>query len=363
MRYLLFFLILILSFNSQAQKKNKKNKIKYGDAIAAARDSVKKLMTRRPIPGATITVSINGQIVWSEGFGYADVEQQVPANPKLSKFRIGSISKSLTAAGLALLYERNQIVLDSSIYYYLPDYPKYKYRPTVRQVAGHIAGVRHYKGQEWTSSRRYQTVTEGLTMFKDDSLNFKPGARYQYTSHGFNLLSAVMEKAAGISFLPFMGKEVFLQLGMYNTHADLNDSIIFYRTRFYEVNGKGWHNAPFVDNSYKWAGGGFISTSEDINKFGNALITGNFIKPETLEYFTSPQTLNDGNKTTYGMGFASGTDSKGHQWFGHSGGSVGGTCDMVIYPKEKIVVVILTNVSDARLGGITRVVAQKFMQE
>lgn len=356
MKWITICLIFLASLSASAQSKSNFKK-----AAAASRDSVNALMKRRNIPGIAVTVMVDGKIAWSEGFGFADLEQKVKVDPAKTKFRIGSISKSLTAAGLGKLYEGNKIILDSTIYFYLPDYPRYKYKFTIKQLAGHIAGVRHYKGNEWYSSQHYNTVAEGLTMFKDDSLNFKPGLKYQYTSHGFNLLSAVMEKAAGTNFLAFMQKEVFTPLNMTNTTPDLNDSIIDSRTRFYEIRNTRIKNAPYVDNSYKWAGGGFISTSNDIAAFGNALLGSTFLKPETIKFFTTPQQLNDGTLTTYGIGFAVGKDTKQNSWFGHSGGSVGGTTDMVIYPEQKVVVVVLTNISDAKLGGISRQIAHLFM--
>jgi CubicO group peptidase (beta-lactamase class C family) len=320
-------------------------------------------MKRNQIPGLALTVSVSGKIISSEGFGYADLEQKVPVNPAKTKFRIGSISKALTAAGLAKLYEQKKIILDSSLYFYLPDFPKHQYRPTIRQLAGHIAGVRHYKGDEWYNTHHYNTVFEGLSMFRDDSLNFRPGNKYQYTSHGFNLLSAVMEKAAGKDFLSLMKDEVFTPLHLTNTTPDLNDSIIEYRTRFYDVQDRRWVNAPYVDNSYKWAGGGFISSAEDIEKFGNALLGESFLKKETIQYFIKPQKLNDGSFTNYGMGFFSGKDHRQKSYFGHSGGSVGGTTDMVIYPNEKVVVVVLTNLSGANLGATARYIANLYMQK
>jgi serine beta-lactamase-like protein LACTB, mitochondrial len=333
----------------------------YQQAIQASRDSIHALMKRNQIPGVALTVSVNGKIISSEGFGYADLEQKVSVNPAKTKFRIGSISKALTAAGLAKLYEQKKIILDSSLYFYLPGFPKHQYRPTIRQLAGHIAGVRHYKGNEWYNTQHYNTVSEGLAMFKDDSLNFRPGNKYQYTSHGFNLLSAAMEKAAGKDFISFMSDEVFTPLQLTNTTADLNDNIIEYRTRFYDVKDHKWVNAPYVDNSYKWAGGGFISSAEDIEKFGRALLGESFLRKETIQYFTTPQKLNDGSFTTYGMGFFSGKDHKQKSYFGHSGGSVGGTTDMVIYPNEKVVVVILTNLSGANLGAMARYIANLYM--
>jgi serine beta-lactamase-like protein LACTB, mitochondrial len=354
----IYFALLTVSVSVSGQPKSEFNK-----AIANGRDSVNALMKRRNIPGLAITVMVDGKIVWSEGFGFADLEQKVKVDPTKTKFRIGSISKSLTAAGLAKLYEANKIILDSTIYFYLPDYPRYKYKFTIKQLAGHLSGVRHYKGNEWYSSHHYNSVTEGITMFKDDSLNFQPGLRYQYTSHGYNLLSAVMEKAAGEDFLSYINHSVFAPLNLVNTKPDVNDSIIAFRTRFYEPKNGKVKNATYVDNSYKWAGGGFISSSSDIAAFGNALLGKSFLKAETIKLFTTPQRLNDGSPTTYGMGFASGKDSKQNYWFGHSGGSVGGTTDMVIYPEQKIVVVVLTNISDARLGSVSRQVAQMFMKK
>jgi CubicO group peptidase (beta-lactamase class C family) len=336
----------------------KSNETSYQKQISLSKDSIRSLMRTRQIPGLSITVSIDGKTIYSEGFGYADVEQGVKVDPAKTKFRIGSISKALTAAMLAKLYEQNKVVLDSSIYYYLPDYPKYKYRPTIRQVAGHIAGIRHYKGREFFISERYPSVTKSLDVFKNDSLLHAPGSKYYYTTHGFDLLSAVIEKAAKEDFLPLMKREIFQQLKMDNTTADMNDSIIHGRTRFYMLQKDKWINAPYVDNSYKWAGGGFISSSEDIARFANALLSNSLLRGQTLTLFTTAQKLNDGSFTTYGMGFATRKDDKGIAFFGHSGGSVGGTCDMVIYPDKKIVVVVLTNISNARLGSIANHIAQ-----
>lgn len=354
MKIKLLLICVVVSFSTSGQKV-------FENAIESSRDSINRLMQRTLIPGLAVTVSVNGEIVWSEGFGYADVGQKVPVHPSKTKFRIGSISKSLTAAALGKLYEKKMIQLDSSVYFYLNDYPKHKYRPTVRQIAGHIGGIRHYKGNEFLISQHYNTVSEGLKIFSPDSLASKPGTKYQYSSHGFNLLSAVMEKASGKDFLSLVKTEVFAPLNLNNTVPDLNDSIVEFRTGFYEIENSILKNAPYVDNSYKWAGGGFISSSEDICKFGNALLTNNFLKAETIRLFTTPQTLANGTQTTYGIGFASGRDARQTKYFGHSGGSVGGTSDMVIYPDEKIVVVILTNLSSANLRGMARHIAHLYM--
>lgn len=326
--------------------------------IAALEDTLQRFMKNKHIPGASVTITVKGKTVFSKGYGYADLEQQVPVNPQTTKFRIGSISKALTAVGLAKLYEQKRIFLDSSVYFYLSTYPQAKYRFTVRQLAGHIAGIRHYKGNEFLISKHYETVTEALTIFSHDSLLYRPGTAFQYSSHGFNLLSAIIEKASGKDFLTFMRQEVFIPLTLKNTCPDLTDSIIPNRTRFYQWKNNHWENAPYVDNSYKWAGGGFISSSEDIARFANIMLSQTFLRKETINLITTPQKLTNQTLTTYGIGFFTSKDQQGNTWFGHSGGSVGGTTDMVIYPASQIVVVVLTNLSSTRLTNLAQHLAQ-----
>jgi serine beta-lactamase-like protein LACTB, mitochondrial len=354
-------LVIILSFTTFASfsQKIKRSALKKVNRIAE--DSVKRYIEKSKVPGLAITVSVNEKIVWSQGFGLADIEQHVPVDASKTKFRIGSISKSLTAAALARIYEKNQIILDSSIYYYLPDYPVHQYRPTIRQLGGHLAGVRHYRGLEFNITKHYKKVQDALSIFKNDSLLHPPGSKYHYSSHGFNLLSAVMEKASRKPFLRLMEDEVFSPLRLQNTFPDQTDSLIDYRTRFYAIRDNRVKHAPYVDNSYKWAGGGFISTSEDITRFAHALLKDDYLKPETIVTFTTPQQLSDGSPTNYGIGFFSGKDSKGKSYTGHGGGSVGGTSDLVVYPKEKVVVVILTNLSDAKLGNLAKHIGQLYI--
>src|SRR5262249_48922940 len=98
----------------------------------------------RGIPGLTLAVAIDGKIVYAEGFGYADVEQRVPVWPT-TKFRIASDSKPLTAAGLLLLVEQGKIDLDAAVQKYVPSFPDKGAKITPRMLAGHLAGIRHYK--------------------------------------------------------------------------------------------------------------------------------------------------------------------------------------------------------------------------
>jgi serine beta-lactamase-like protein LACTB, mitochondrial len=188
----------------------------------------------------------------------------VPVWPT-TKFRIGSVSKPLTAVALMQLVEAGKVDLDAPAQKYVPGFPDKGAVITVRMVAGHLAGIRHYKEGEFENQKHYANVLEGLKIFQDDPLVAPPGTKYSYSSYGYNLLSAVIESASEENFLAYMQGHIFTPLGLPHTTADQNTQIIEQRARFYELPKDGTVEiAPYVDNSYKWAGGGFLSTAEDL---------------------------------------------------------------------------------------------------
>lgn len=331
--------------------------------VSEAEKLIQQLKDESESVGWSVTISQDNKTVLSKGFGLGNYEQQVPVYPDKTKFRIGSISKALTAAGLGILIEQGKIDLDAPVQNYAPYFPEKEYPINTRLVAGHLAGIRHYNGEEFLSSKHFDTVNDGLEIFMNDSLLFEPGTKYSYSSYGFNLVSAVMEGASGEDFLSFMKKHVFDPLSMTETVPDLNDSLIIFRSGFYSSDEGGNINAPYVDNSYKWAGGGFLSTSEDLAKFGNAMLYNTLFSEEiTNELTTSQKTLN-GKETGYGMGFFTGVNDYGRKYFGHGGGSIGGTSNLLIYPDYKLVVAAVTNDTRSKVGNDMHKVAETFIAE
>lgn len=325
---------------------------RYAPAIEHARLLMRAMVEASGTPGISVAVGIDGEIVWSEGFGYADAENRVPVW-EYTKFRIGSVSKPLTAAALAMLVEQGKLDLDAPVQRYVPSFPEKRWPITTRLVAGHLAGVRHYRDQEFLSKEHYDSVLEGLEIFQDDTLLFEPGTRFSYSSYGWNLISAVIEGASGEDFLSYMRENVFEPLGMLNTVADHTDSIIPHRTRFYDRNRDGRVlNAPFVDNSYKWAGGGFLSTPEDLVRFGLAYLGADFLKPETIELLWSSQRTLDGQETGYGVGWSVAAENGEVRMASHGGGSVGGRTFLMILPEQKAVVAIVGNMTQAPTGYV-----------
>ncbi|HEY4088836.1 MAG TPA: serine hydrolase domain-containing protein [Bryobacteraceae bacterium] len=316
--------------------------------IAQAHEVVKNLIAAKRIPGFSIAVARGGQIVWSEGFGFANVQQGVVVTP-LTRFRLGSASKIVTAAGLARLAEEGKIDLDAPVQRYVPDFPQKQWPITTRELAGHLAGIRHYSEQDFAVTMQgaphFESVSASLAIFKNDPLLFEPGTKYSYSSYGWNLISAVMEGASGADFLTYMQQAVFDPLGLRSIHSDHALEIVPYRTSFYQRDPKGeLRPADHVDNSYKWAGGGFLSNAEDLAMFGSAMLEPGFLRRETLEMMFTSQRLRSGAETGVGIAWRIGKDAKGNRVSHHGGTIDGGRAMIMMYPDSKVVVIMLSNI-------------------
>jgi len=317
-------------------------------AVEEGRKSVHSLMTETGIPGLSVAVGVDGKVVWAEGFGLADLELRSPVTPR-TRFRLGSVSKMLTIAAVARLHEQGKLDLDAPIAKYIPSFPDKGQPITARQLTGHLGGIRHYQAKDYTGGRNidfmhFDDVESSLGVFRDDPLIAPPGTRYFYSTFGYTLLSRVVEAAAGRSFLDLLGVEVFSPIGMTSTMADRPEEIIPDRTRFYEKNRDGRIiNAPFVDSSYKWAGGGILSTASELILFGSAHLGGGFLKAGTLEMMFTSQRTADGRETGVGLGWRIGRDSTGRRILHHAGSINGGRALIMIYPDSRLTVALLSN--------------------
>ena len=329
-------------------------------AVSKAEAIIEKVFADNQFPGMAVAVYHDG-FEWTEGYGYANIESEEEIDPAKHLFRIGSVSKTLTSAGLMKLWSEGKVSLDDPVQNYVSAFPEKRYPVTVRQVAQHVGGIRHYRGLEFMSNIHYSTVEEGLAIFVNDTLLFEPGSKYSYSSYGWNLISAVMETASGEEFLTYMDNEVFTPLQMTQTYPDDNTLEIGNKVTFYHIQSDEIVPAPIVDNSYKWAGGGFLSTATDVMRFGQIAFDGSFLDEKALEESWTVATLKDGKQTNYGIGWSNNEDKKERHWVGHSGGSVGGTSMLLIYPEEKLVVVTLVNLSGARMGNLAFRIAEQFL--
>ncbi len=311
------------------------------------------LITEQKVPGIAVTVLKEGKTILQKGYGYADLTQEIHVDPINTCFRIASVSKPIAATALAKMVADGRIDLEASFYDYVPYYPKKKYDFTLRQLASHTAGIRGYQGTEYGLNKPY-SIKEGIAIFKDDELLFKPGTDYLYNSFDWVLLSLAMQEVSGIPFEDYVYENVLQPLQMTHTMAEggnRNDEITQNedadlrppnRAKFYSKNRRGFRDAIPVNNTYKLAGGGYLSTTADIAKFGQAVLEGNILDKTLMEPFLTSQTIGQ-TKTYYGLGWQVSEDAKGRPFYGHIGNGVGGYSNFFVYPKQQLVIAILIN--------------------
>nr|WP_298998337.1 serine hydrolase domain-containing protein [uncultured Allomuricauda sp.] len=326
-----------------------------------AKTLVTDLMNEKSIPGLSITVASKNKILWSEGFGFADLENKTPIKLN-SKFRIGSISKSLTSIALGKLIEKGKINLSDTVQKLVPYFPKKKYQITIQELASHTSGIRNYnyKNGEYFSDVNYNTIKESIDIFKEDSLLFEPKTKYGYSTYGYVLLSAAIEEVTGQNFLDYMQNNIFEPMGMYSTVPDFNDKIIDNRVQFYRLRDSTIANASYIDNSNKWAGGGFLSSSLDLAKMSQHLLRQDVINKSTIELLWNPTQLADGERTNYGLGWRRDVTDSGNTYIHHGGSSIGGRSFLLIYPEDEIIVSITCNLFTRFGESFVLKVAEKF---
>ena len=289
-----------------------------------------------------VCVSKKDKIVWSDAFGYADIVNKIYVSDS-TKFRINSISKSLTSLALIKLVSEGKLNLDSPIQKYIPEFPKKSYTITTRQLAGHLAGFRDYDENnlnDYIRTEHYDNSIQALKLFENDTLLFKPGTRFYYSTFGWNLIGAIIEKVSGRDYLTYMAENIWNPLGLENTCGDNFKDKISNRSKFYDVTGE---ENDLGDLSYKYSGGGLLSTSKDLIKIGNEILYGSYVDTKLKKNLFQTQHTSDNRETGYGLGWYIGKDKNGHRIWYHSGDSFSGSSYLLIYPEDDIVVSFLAN--------------------
>lgn len=291
-------------------------------AIAASQAQLEALVASASIPGAAAAVTVGDRIVWHQTFGSGITAE--------TRFRIGSVTKVLTAAALMRLAEQGKVSLDDPVSKHLADVPNGAM--TLRQLAGHLGGIRHYGPNEFINTRRYASATDSLRIFINDPLIAAPGERFSYSSHGYTLLAAVIEKVTGKPFPAAMRELVPMRE---TSFVDAPSS-----SGFFGKNSVGKvEPAPDVDLSDRLAGGGALSTARDLARF---LIEAKYHP----EYFVS-QAAADGKPTGTGIAWRIAQDEQGRTFLHHGGQAMGGRAFVLVYPRERVGVVFLSNLGFA----------------
>jgi serine beta-lactamase-like protein LACTB len=323
---------------------------------AAFLDVVSAAVREQGIPGLSAAVAVDGEVVWTGGFGEADVENHVPARSE-TVYRLASLSKPITAVAVLQLAERGRLDLDADIRTYVPAFPPKPWRVTARELLAHLGGIRHYQGDEFGSTRRYVSLLEGLDVFKDDPLAHEPGTAYLYSTHGYTLLGAAVEAVSGRRFADYLHDNVFVPAGMLSARDDDARAILenraagYYRT----PDGRLVNSLP-ADTSYKIPGGGLVASAPDVARFAMALLDGRLVRTETRAQMLTRQKTRAGRVLGYGLGFSLG-DQDGHLEVWHSGAQQRVRNMLYLWPDRRTAVVLLANLEGASLLGLARRIA------
>ena len=307
-------------------------------------------------PALSASIGKNNTIIWSNTIGYADVDNQILAD-SLTTFRIGSTSKALTSIGLGVLIQNKKLKTHSLVKDFVPYASSILSELTLQQVASHTSGIRNYGTcycfpiWEYYNTHEYESIEESISVFNDDELLFEPSTNFSYSSYNYTLLSAMMEEASEKKFLPFMQEKVFRPLSMNQTKADRKNQNMDNTAKFYEVENGEIKESYEVNNSVKWAGGGFLSTPNDLIKLGNAVLNYGILDSLTTAKLFEPVKLNSGeiNSQNYGMGWRNDTDKniridgRDVNIIHHGGVAMGSTAMLILLPEYDLTVAVTMN--------------------
>ncbi|MEM6317592.1 MAG: serine hydrolase domain-containing protein [Bacteroidota bacterium] len=324
---------------------------------------ISELIGKMNLPGLSLAVSKNNQVIYAKGFGYSDVENKIRMTTE-TRIRTASVAKVITATGLGRLVSEGKLDLDAPIKNYIPYISTTYANLTTRQLAGHTAGVIHRKKGMGYTKKQYTEVQDMVNIAKDEPLLFEPNTDYHYSTYAFSLLAAVIEGASGHRYTNYLAGEIFGPLSMNQTSPEnlkqLTDSDA--RCYFFQKGKRKLKKQP-TNGSYKLAGAAFRSTPTDLVKMMHGYSNGLIASETVKEMFTSHQ-LKNGEKTNVGIAWRSSFDPFGNAPVDHAGFWMGARTVVVHYPEQQLSISIMTNAQvPFFIEETAHIIAQLFMEK
>jgi CubicO group peptidase (beta-lactamase class C family) len=294
----------------------------------------------------TVLVARDGKVLLDNGYGYANLEWNIPNSPT-TKFRLGSITKQFTAASILLLEERGKLKVEDPVKKYMPDAPAAWDKITIFHVLTHTSGIPSFtEFPDYRSTEAAATTPEKLVArFRDKPLDFEPGEKWKYSNSGYVLLGYLIEKISGQSYSDFVQQNIFTPLEMKDSGYDSNSAIILHRAAGYSPSPNGPVNAGFIHMSIPFSAGALYSTTEDMLRWEQGLFGGKVLSAASLQKMTTPFKQD----YAFGLGVSS---VNGRKVIEHGGGIEGFNTQLAYYPEDKLVVVVLANINGPKPGEI-----------
>lgn len=353
MRSVAFLLLFCAALPAYAQDRPYALADKVDAAIQAEID-------RQQLVGLAAVIIDGGEIAWAKGYGYADREKKVDVDPAATQFRWASISKPITAIAALQLAEQGRLDLDADVRSYVPEFPDKGAKITARNLLSHQGGIVHYSnGKVVRTEKQYDTphpfadVVVALDTFKDSPLVNAPGERFSYTTHGYILLSAVVERAGKERYADQVQARIARPLGMADFRPDYQWEEIPGRAVGYGRKDGVIERRPDSEDddvSWKLGGGGFTSPATDLARFGIGLLRHKLVSEETERLmWTVNKPANPEGAKPYGLGFFVIDGPDGTKRVGHDGSQSKARTCLMLDPAGQRGIALMTSSEWAEL--------------
>lgn len=289
----------------------------------------------------SVLVYKDNKVVLSKGYGLADIENQI-SNSSFTKFRIASVTKQFTAALVLMLQEKGILSTEDPIRKYYPDFPNGD-KITIHHLLSHTSGI-----MELSTLKEIDSLTLNalpidfyINYIKSKPLDFEPGSKFKYSNTGYMILTRIIEKASGKSYITLLNERILAPLGMNSTGMDDAENIVMNRASGYYLNQKNEiKNAHYVYLPTLGGAGSLYSTTEDLLKWCKAIQQKKLLKAASWDKITK---ANLGN---YGYGLFITEINKRTVWM-HGGGVQGFATQFIYYPNDNALIIILKNIENA----------------
>jgi CubicO group peptidase (beta-lactamase class C family) len=311
------------------------------------------------VPGASVAVVCDGNVVLESALGLANVEDRTPATPS-TNYRLASVSKQFTATAALVLVDDGKLSLDEPVRAKLPRFPKCAARVTPRHLLTHTSGLCAYESLIHGGRTDQLTDRDVLDLVcGHDRLYFEPGTQFRYSNTGFAILALLVEEISGLSFPRFLGQRIFAPLGMSGTIVpEWGRTAPANRAFGYSRCGAGFTRTDQSPTSAVMGDGGIYSSVLDLARWDASRV----LSESTARAATTPHMLANGVTTSYGFGWFVDTH-RGRRRARHSGSSIGFQNAVLRYPDERLTVIVLTNRSDGDPPSMADGIAEAYLSQ
>ncbi|MBN2263220.1 MAG: beta-lactamase family protein [Prolixibacteraceae bacterium] len=335
----------------------------YKTPITESRDLIRNFLLTSFSPGISVSVSLNNEIIWSEGAGLASKELNAPVT-RQTKFKIGNTAQTFTAAVIALLQQQGKLNVDSSFYAYIPNYPQKDFDFTLRMLGTHSAGLQPTRIESLADFDNLKTLREYVKLFDTSPLIYEPDTYFQVSDYAPAMLGIVAEQICGKHYYQLLKEMILDSLNLSNTSADYPFLIVPNRSEAYTLDYLArLINANELNLTALSPVHGLLSTADDLNHFACQLLSPGFFNEESIGLFSNSHKLSNGVETGRSFGWMVFDDAKKRKIIAQIGNTIGGSSAIIICPEYNLVVTACTNKNDGTSELPAYGIAQVFMND